>query len=120
MAQLKRLKRQMFGRASLVLLERRFVLASGRGQAPSEAQVRPAAEPHAARAGRVWYSMAEGIEGERMRTYMVVALLSVIWLILIAMGHRRDVALTFAGIIVLICVARAWLEVRRGRPWIRG
>jgi transposase len=40
---LKRLKRQMFGRASLALLERRFVLASGRVQAPSEAQVRPAA-----------------------------------------------------------------------------
>ena len=40
---LKLLKRQMFGRASLSLLERRFVLASGRVQAPSEAQVRPAA-----------------------------------------------------------------------------
>jgi transposase len=40
---LKMLKRQMFGRASLALLERRFVLASGRVQAPSEAQVRPAA-----------------------------------------------------------------------------
>ena len=40
---LKRLKRQMFGRASLALLERRFVLASGQGQAPSEARVRPAA-----------------------------------------------------------------------------
>jgi transposase len=40
---LKRLKRQMCGRASLALLERRFVLASGRVQAPSEAQVRPAA-----------------------------------------------------------------------------
>ena len=40
---LKLLKRQMFGRASLALLERRFVLASGRVQAPSEAQVRPAA-----------------------------------------------------------------------------
>ena len=35
--------RQMFGRASLALFERRFVLASGRVQAPSEAQVRPAA-----------------------------------------------------------------------------
>jgi hypothetical protein len=52
-----------------------------------------------------------------MRTYVVVALLSVIWLILIALGHRRYVALTVAGIIVLICVARAWLEVRRGLPW---
>ena len=40
---LKRLKRQMLGRASLTRLERRFVLASGRVQAPSEAQVRPAA-----------------------------------------------------------------------------
>jgi transposase len=40
---LKLLKRQMFGRASLALLERRFVLASGRVQALSEAQVRPAA-----------------------------------------------------------------------------
>jgi transposase len=39
----KLLKRQMVGRASLALLERRFVLASGRVQAPSEAQVRPAA-----------------------------------------------------------------------------
>ena len=48
------------------------------------------------------------------------ALLSVIWLIIIAMGHRRYVALTFAGIIVLICVARAWLDVRRGPPWVRG
>jgi hypothetical protein len=55
-----------------------------------------------------------------MRTYVVVALLSVIWLILIAMGHRRYVALTFAEIIVLICVARAWLEVRCGQPWTRG
>jgi hypothetical protein len=52
-----------------------------------------------------------------MRTYVVVALLSVIWLLLIALGHRRYVALTVAGIIVLICVARAWLEVRRGLPW---
>ena len=40
---LKLLKRQMFGRASLALLERRFVLAAGQGQAPSEARVRPAA-----------------------------------------------------------------------------
>jgi hypothetical protein len=36
---------------------------------------------------------------------VVVALLSVIGLILIAMGHRRYVALTFAGLIVLSCVA---------------
>jgi hypothetical protein len=55
-----------------------------------------------------------------MKTYVLVALLSVIWLISIAMGHRRYVALTFAGIIVLICVARAWLDVRRGPPWGRG
>jgi hypothetical protein len=55
-----------------------------------------------------------------MRTYGVVALLSVIWLIVIAMGHRRYVALSFAGIIVLICVARAWLDVRRGLPWLHG
>jgi hypothetical protein len=55
-----------------------------------------------------------------MRTYVVVAFLSVIWLLLIALGHRRYVALTVAGIIVLICVARAWLEVRRGLPWGRG
>ena len=47
---LKRLKRQMFGRASLALLERRFVLVSGRvqgrvqrSQALSEAQAQPAA-----------------------------------------------------------------------------
>jgi transposase len=47
---LKRLKRQMFGRASLALLERRFVLAPGpepgKGQRPlelSEVQARPAA-----------------------------------------------------------------------------
>lgn len=46
----KRLKRQMFGRASLALLDRRFVLAPGRelgpGQHPvehSEVQARPAA-----------------------------------------------------------------------------
>jgi hypothetical protein len=55
-----------------------------------------------------------------MKTYVLVALLSVIWLISIAMGHRRYVALTFAGIIVLICVARAWLDGRRGPPWVRG
>jgi transposase len=47
---LKRLKRQMFGRASLTLLERRFVLAPGRlqdlvshSQEPSEGQAQPAA-----------------------------------------------------------------------------
>jgi transposase len=47
---LKRLKRQMFGRASLALLERRFVLAPGRlqepvshPQEPSEGQAQPAA-----------------------------------------------------------------------------
>jgi len=47
---LKRLKRQMFGRASLVLLERRFVLAPGREpepmqrpQDPSGAQAQPMA-----------------------------------------------------------------------------
>jgi hypothetical protein len=46
----KRLKRQMFGRASLVRLERRFVLAPGRvpgpGQRPQEpsgAQAQPTA-----------------------------------------------------------------------------
>jgi hypothetical protein len=55
-----------------------------------------------------------------MRTYMLVAILSVIWLILIGLGHRRYVALTFAGMIMLICVARAWLDVRRGPPRIRG
>jgi hypothetical protein len=64
--------------------------------------------------------MREGLKGDRMRTYVAVALLSVIWLLLIALGHRRYVALTVAGIIVLICVARAWLEVRRGLPWGRG
>ena len=53
-----------------------------------------------------------------MKTYVVVALLGVIWLIIIAMGHRRYVALTFAGII-LLCIARAWLDVRRGPPWVR-
>jgi transposase len=47
---LKRLKRQMFGRASLTLLERRFVLAPGRlqdlvshAQEPAEGQAQPAA-----------------------------------------------------------------------------
>jgi hypothetical protein len=55
-----------------------------------------------------------------MRTYVVVALLSVIWLILIALGHRRYVALSVAGLIVLICIVRAWLEVRRGLPWGHG
>ncbi|MBI3327536.1 MAG: transposase [Nitrospinae bacterium] len=47
---LKLLKRQMFGRASLALLEQRFVLTSERMQGqghrleePSEAQARPAA-----------------------------------------------------------------------------
>ena len=47
---------------------------------------------------------------------MVVVLPIVIWLIIIAMGHRRYAALTFAEIIVLICTARAWLDVRRGPP----
>jgi hypothetical protein len=51
-----------------------------------------------------------------MRTYVVV-LLSVIWLIIIATGHRRYVALTFAGIIVLICIAQAWLDIRRWPRW---
>jgi hypothetical protein len=54
-----------------------------------------------------------------MRASLVVAILSVIWLISMAMGHRRYVALTMAGVIVLICVARAWLDVRRGPPRIR-
>jgi hypothetical protein len=58
--------------------------------------------------------------GDPMRTYMLLAMLSVIWLILIGLGHRRYVALTFAGVIMLICVARAWLDVRRGPPRIRG
>jgi transposase len=47
---LKLLKRQMFGRASLALLERRFVLAPGHlqepvshPQEPSEGQAQPAA-----------------------------------------------------------------------------
>jgi transposase len=40
---LKLLKRHMFGRAGLALLERRFVLASRRVQRPSGAHVRPAA-----------------------------------------------------------------------------
>jgi transposase len=47
---LKRLKRQMFGRASVSLLERRFVLAPGRAPGPgqyplerSAVQARPAA-----------------------------------------------------------------------------
>ena len=53
-----------------------------------------------------------------MRTYTLVAILSVIWLILIGLGHRRYVALTFAGGILLICVARAWLDIRRGPPRI--
>jgi hypothetical protein len=59
------------------------------------------------------------VKGDRMRTSLVVAILSVIWLISMAMGHRRYVALTMAGVIVLICVARAWLDVRRGPPRIR-
>jgi hypothetical protein len=54
-----------------------------------------------------------------MRTYVVV-LLSVIWLIIIAMDYRRYLALAFAGIIVPICVARAWLDVRCWPPWVRG
>jgi hypothetical protein len=54
-----------------------------------------------------------------MRTYVLIAILSVIWLILIGLGHRRYVALTFAGVIMLICVARAWIDVRRGPPRIR-
>jgi transposase len=40
---LKLLKRQMFGRASLTLLERRFVLAPGRLQEPSVGQAQLAA-----------------------------------------------------------------------------
>lgn len=48
---LKRLKRQMFGRASLVRLERRFVLAPGRVQEPMQRPQDPSgaqAQPTAA------------------------------------------------------------------------
>jgi hypothetical protein len=118
---LKRLTRQMFGRASLALRERRCVPALGRVQAPSAAQVRPAAAlPHASRAGMGRYTRPEGIAGETMRTSVVGALLSVIGLLRIAIGHRRDVARTFAGIIGLMGMAWAGLAVRRGLPGIRG
>jgi hypothetical protein len=60
------------------------------------------------------------VEEYPMLTYMLVAIVSVIWLIMIALGHRRYWALTWPGVIVLICVLRAWLEVRRGPPWSRG
>jgi hypothetical protein len=62
----------------------------------------------------------DAVEGYAMWTYVLVAILSVVWLIMIGIGHRRYVALTFAGVIMMICVARAWLDVRRGPPWIRG
>jgi hypothetical protein len=55
-----------------------------------------------------------------MLTYVLVAILSVIWLIMIGLGHRRYWALSIAGCIVVICMARAWLDVRRGPPRIRG
>jgi hypothetical protein len=64
---LKRLKRQMFGRASLVRLERRFVLAPGRepgpGQRPlelSEVQARPAAAEPPMPSGSWWSIMLLG------------------------------------------------------------
>lgn len=50
----------------------------------------------------------------------LITILGAIWLIMIALGHRRYWALTLAGLIVVICVARGWLEVRRGPPLFRG
>ena len=55
-----------------------------------------------------------------MRTYVLIAILSVIWLIMIGLGHRRYLALTLAGLIIMICIARAWLDVRRGPPRTSG
>jgi hypothetical protein len=60
------------------------------------------------------------VEGSLMLIYVLVAILSVIWLIMIGLGHRRYWALTWPGVIVVICVARAGLELRRGPPWSRG
>jgi hypothetical protein len=59
------------------------------------------------------------VEGYPMLIYVLVAILSVIWLIMIGLGHRRYWALTWPGVIMVICVVRAWLEVRRGPPWSR-
>jgi hypothetical protein len=47
-------------------------------------------------------------------TLGLVAILSAIWLIMIAIGHRRYWALTWPGVIMVICMAQAWLDVRRG------
>lgn len=55
-----------------------------------------------------------------MLTDVLVAILSVVWLIMIGLGHWRYWALTWPGVIVAICVVGAWLEVRRGPPWRRG
>ncbi len=51
-----------------------------------------------------------------MLTYVLVAILSVVWLIMVGLGHRGYWALTWPGVIVVICVVRAWLDVRRGPP----
>jgi hypothetical protein len=63
------------------------------------------------------HTLTARIEGYPMVTYVLIAILSVIWLIMIGLGHRRYSAVAFAGVIVMICVARAWLDVRRGPPW---
>ncbi len=52
--------------------------------------------------------------GNPLVTLGLVAILSVIWLIMIAIGHRRYWALTWPGVIMVICMAQAWLDVRRG------
>ena len=89
--------------------------------APSERLSLPRATGEAAgRETRHGRSGKDTVQEYAMRTYTLVAILSVIWLILIGLGHRRYVALTFAGAIMLICVARAWLDIRRGPPRISG
>jgi xanthine/uracil permease len=65
-----------------------------------------------------WPAIARLIEAP-LFTLGLVALIGAIWLVMIAMGHRRYWALTLAGVIVMICVARGWLEVRRGPSWSR-
>ena len=66
-----------------------------------------------------WPAIAR-LVAQPLFTFGLIAMLSVSWLVVIAIGHRRYVALTLAGVLVVICIARAWLDVRRGPSWIRG
>jgi hypothetical protein len=65
-----------------------------------------------------WSAIVRLVEAP-LFTLGLVAIIGAIWLVMIAIGHRRYWALTLAGVIVVICIARAWLDVRRGPSWSR-